>query len=368
MNQVERWVLVLASAGLASACGGTARNGNADSYELAYNQNGNVIVTPAYLGCTADLDCILVDTSCASCCDKASIRADRKATYDKNFESACSSYSGAICDCAVIPSEARCIKGACEAVRVSGACTGDGKNCLDGCVAFGGSPLDVRNSCLDAPAPLGCWPENEPVTDDIGCIKSASGTLYELSSGSHEALAEQPGFERCSPAQESDVVGTKPCSSGTCAGQGERCTSGKTCCGGLTCCAGVPVPPGSEFCGSICPISDRNLKRNFESVDPNAVLEKVASLPVSTWGYTTETGSVRHMGPMAQDFQAAFGLGESDRTILQVDADGVALVSIQALHAQLLRLASDNAALRERLDALEARSVGADATGCSGSK
>ena len=41
------------------------------------------------------------------------------------------------------------------------------------------------------------------------------------------------------------------------------------------------------------------------------------------------------MGPMAQDFSAAFGLGEDDKHISTVDADGVALAAIQGLHQQL---------------------------------
>jgi len=38
------------------------------------------------------------------------------------------------------------------------------------------------------------------------------------------------------------------------------------------------------------------------------------------------------MGPMAQDFWAAIGLGDSDKSITTVDADGVALAAIQGLH------------------------------------
>ncbi len=54
-------------------------------------------------------------------------------------------------------------------------------------------------------------------------------------------------------------------------------------------------------------------------------------LPISKWSYKVEDGSVRHIGPMAQDFAAAFGLGSDDRSIGTVDADGVALAAMQAL-------------------------------------
>jgi hypothetical protein len=131
------------------------------------------------------------------------------------------------------------------------------------------------------------------------------------------------------------------------------CTQGETCCSGLTCCAGVPVPVGSEYCGTNCPISDRNLKRGFASVNERDVLERLAKLPISTWSYKTESTQVQHLGPMAQDFKAAFGLGESDKTILQVDADGVAFAAIQALYARLVDLESSNHALLQRVQELE---------------
>jgi hypothetical protein len=76
--------------------------------------------------------------------------------------------------------------------------------------------------------------------------------------------------------------------------------------------------------------SDRNAKENFQPVNPRAVLEKVAALPITTWTYK-EMPDGRHMGPMAQDFHAAFGLGGSDKTITTIDPDGVALAAIQGL-------------------------------------
>ena len=77
----------------------------------------------------------------------------------------------------------------------------------------------------------------------------------------------------------------------------------------------------------------------------DAVLEKVAGLPISTWTYKTEEGEHRHIGPMAQDFMATFQVGSSDRTILPVDADGVALSAIQALYQRVLRVEEENRAL-----------------------
>lgn len=59
------------------------------------------------------------------------------------------------------------------------------------------------------------------------------------------------------------------------------------------------------------------------------------------------------MGPMAQDFQAAFDVGATDKAIFQVDADGVVLASVQALHGELEAVKAENAELRERLAKLE---------------
>jgi hypothetical protein len=96
--------------------------------------------------------------------------------------------------------------------------------------------------------------------------------------------------------------------------------------------------------GSPLPTSDRNVKEGFESVDPRAVLAAVAALPIERWSYKGET--VRHLGPMAQDFAAAFGLGTDDRHIFPLDAGGVALAAIQGLHGLVEAQGS-------RLDALE---------------
>ncbi|MEV4556358.1 hypothetical protein AB0K51_05080 [Kitasatospora sp. NPDC049285] len=61
------------------------------------------------------------------------------------------------------------------------------------------------------------------------------------------------------------------------------------------------------------------------------VLARLAELPLSVWTYGFDHDSVRHMGPMAQDFARAFGLGHSDREIDMVDANGVLMACVQAL-------------------------------------
>jgi len=88
--------------------------------------------------------------------------------------------------------------------------------------------------------------------------------------------------------------------------------------------AGVYLAPGGGSWSSMC---DRNAKENFVPVDAEAVLAKVVSLPIATWNYKSQDPAIRHMGPTAQDFKAAFGLGESDTGIASIDADGVAFSS-----------------------------------------
>jgi hypothetical protein len=87
--------------------------------------------------------------------------------------------------------------------------------------------------------------------------------------------------------------------------------------------------------GTITPNSDRNAKTEFEPVDTAAILERVAALPIQQWRFKAEDPGVKHVGPMAQDFRAAFGLGAIPTAISTVDADGVALAAIQALNQKL---------------------------------
>ena len=98
--------------------------------------------------------------------------------------------------------------------------------------------------------------------------------------------------------------------------------------------------------GTVNGVSDVNKKRDFETVDTQAVLDAVASMPITTWAYKSDEG-IRHMGPMAQDFHAAFGLGVDERHISFTDTAGVALAAIQALE-------QENRELKERMEALEA--------------
>lgn len=105
---------------------------------------------------------------------------------------------------------------------------------------------------------------------------------------------------------------------------------------------------GLRVNGTFVSASDRNLKENVRTVQPLEVLEKVAAMPVHSWNYKNDPAS-RHVGPMAQDFHAAFGLGVDDKHIANVDADGVALAAIQGLNQKLEETRAENAELRAEL-------------------
>ena len=111
------------------------------------------------------------------------------------------------------------------------------------------------------------------------------------------------------------------------------------------------------------PTSDRHAKEGFQPVNPCVVLEKIVALPISEWNFKAAPGEP-HIGPMAQDFRAAFGLGADDKHIATVDADGVALAAIQGLNqktevrsqrseVRIQKLEAENAALKARLEKLE---------------
>jgi Flp pilus assembly pilin Flp len=99
--------------------------------------------------------------------------------------------------------------------------------------------------------------------------------------------------------------------------------------------------------------SDRRRKGNFAPVDRRAVLTRLAQLRIQTWNYLSQGSAVRHIGPMAQEFHRAFGTGEDDTAISPVDANGVALAAIQALHEQVRGQGADLTAIEARLAALE---------------
>jgi hypothetical protein len=158
----------------------------------------------------------------------------------------------------------------------------------------------------------------------------------------------KPGSKRkCCGTLKCDQISFEPSSKTRCCRKVDHpCNDSLDCCDGLCC-----QPSG--LCGAQCLISDRNRKANFGSVDPTDMLERVRDLPIATWNYTSDDDSVRHIGPMAQDFAALFGVGADDRHIHPLDGQGVALAAIQGLLSQLQEMREENARLAARVSRLE---------------
>jgi hypothetical protein len=127
---------------------------------------------------------------------------------------------------------------------------------------------------------------------------------------------------------------------------------------------GYPLTMNSgAYCSSAgvwTSVSDRNAKESFTAINPRAVLEKVSARPITEWKYKdkVEADGNKHIGPMAQDFHAAFGLnGADDKHIATVDESGVALAAIQGLNQKLNQKLEQKemeiTELKARLDKLE---------------
>jgi trimeric autotransporter adhesin len=120
---------------------------------------------------------------------------------------------------------------------------------------------------------------------------------------------------------------------------------------------GSYIAPGSSGWQNV---SDRNLKENITPVSAKNILTRISTIPITTWNFKGDNTSSRHIGPMAQDFYAAFRLGIEDRSINSIDADGIALAAIQGLHqllkekeARIDQLESLLSSLGQRLSNLE---------------
>jgi len=107
---------------------------------------------------------------------------------------------------------------------------------------------------------------------------------------------------------------------------------------------------GVSVYGTFNNSSDRNAKQDFVAVDTADILNKVTKLPLSEWSYK-EDAQTRHIGPMGQDFYAAFNVGTDEKHIAPIDESGVAFAAIQALNK---KLEAENTDLKQRLAKLEA--------------
>jgi hypothetical protein len=114
--------------------------------------------------------------------------------------------------------------------------------------------------------------------------------------------------------------------------------------------------PGTVYANNVALTSDRNAKEKFALVNAGTLLAKVTAMPVTEWQYKATGGGGRHIGPMAQDFHAAFGLNGPDNThISAVDLGGVALAAIQGLNEKLETKCKESEAATQRLEAENAK-------------
>ena len=183
-----------------------------------------------------------------------------------------------------------------------------------------------------------------------GYANSAAG-IYSFAAGVH-ASAAQNGTFVWSDGSNGDATLASTAAYQFLA----RAAGGYTLWTNAAATVGAQLAAGS---GTWASASDRNLKTDVAHIDDAAVLEKVATLPIERWSYKSERG-VRHVGPMAQDFYAAFRVGEDDKHITSIDEDGVALSAIKALHARVRSLGAENVQLWARLAAVRtSQSLGA---------
>lgn len=117
----------------------------------------------------------------------------------------------------------------------------------------------------------------------------------------------------------------------------------------------VLAPNGNlTIAGTLQQNSDVNAKRAVELVEAETVLAKIASLPISTWEYKSDEDGVKHLGPMAQDFHSAFGLGDDPSKLSPGDVAGAAIAAIQAQQAMIIAQGARIEALEAQLRSLDA--------------
>jgi hypothetical protein len=102
---------------------------------------------------------------------------------------------------------------------------------------------------------------------------------------------------------------------------------------------------GTQFIAN----SSRAVKTDFQTIDGKEVLVRLAEVPVMSWRFKTEDEDARHVGPVAEDFQAAFQLGDG-KTISTMDAGGVTMAAVQGLYALLQERERDLHELRTEKD------------------
>lgn len=123
----------------------------------------------------------------------------------------------------------------------------------------------------------------------------------------------------------------------------------------------------AELRGTLSEASSRDVKDHIVKINPEVVLTKLNELTINEWNYANDEAD-RHMGPMAENFYATFGLGPDNKHIAPKDLAGVALAAAKALKAQneslqakSKQLRQDNKSKERRIRSLERRMEGLEA-------
>lgn len=250
-------------------------------------------------------------------------------------------------------------------------------NCAGGDFSWaGGRRAQVRPGSASGPAGIGC--ENVPATGTAGdqgtFVWADSQDTPFLSSGANQFLVRADGglfFNTSTPiANTDDVILSARENSGDADIDLRLVTrSGRSVAmyvsdisGGLfitppnltasanrlTISGGTVGNATLSNGGTWTNASSRSFKQGFAAVDTADVLNRLLSLPITTWEYIGSAEGL-HLGPVAEDFKSAFGLAGDGKAIATVDADGVALAAIQGLNA---KLEAENTALRDQARAM----------------
>lgn len=107
--------------------------------------------------------------------------------------------------------------------------------------------------------------------------------------------------------------------------------------------------------------SSRSFKDNFAAYHRDDLFRKISSMPLEFWEY--RNSDERHIGPMAEDFSAAFDVGiirETDgqrenRYLAASDVAGVALAGVKELIQLVNELKEENQELKSRIEELETK-------------
>lgn len=110
---------------------------------------------------------------------------------------------------------------------------------------------------------------------------------------------------------------------------------------------------GLSIDGNLSQGSDRNSKKGIEAVNTAVAFEKVINLPIYEWSYKSDPMGNRHIGPMAQDFYAAFGLGKDEKSLTPSDVTGVAVAALQEMNRKVEAQQSKIEALRRTVSELQ---------------